>query len=115
MQLPPASKGVDYSTGRGSGLYNACIVSRVVLTHPPTTRRSLCAPSALRGTSGGATITTPGGAGISCSTTTSSVLGAPASLIGSELPWLTGSALRFAPVLCRRVLLNTNDFPPRCG
>src|SRR5215218_9221180 len=41
-------------------------------------------------------MTTPGGACTSCSATTSSVLGTPASIIGSELPWLTGSG----PSLC---------------
>src|SRR5215207_7432338 len=46
---------------RGSGLYNACIVGRVVLGHHPPTRPSPCAPSALRGTSGD-TMTIPGGA-----------------------------------------------------
>jgi hypothetical protein len=61
-------------------------------------------PSALRGTSGGASMTTPGGAGISCSTATSSVLDAPASLIGSELPWLTGSGLYNACNVGRVVL-----------
>src|SRR5215203_6038806 len=49
------------------------------------------APPALRGTSGSATMTTPGGAG----TTHPPVLGAPASLLGSELPSYR------APALCR--------------
>ena len=43
-----------------------------------TMRPSLCALSALRGTSGGASMTTPGGAG----TTHPPVLGTPASLMG---------------------------------
>ena len=42
----------------------------------------LCALSALRGTSGGATMSIPGRAG----TTHPPVLGTPASLIGSEPP-----------------------------
>src|SRR5215213_2840095 len=42
----------------------------------------LCALCALRGTSGGATMSIPGGAG----TTHPPVLGTPASLIGSEPP-----------------------------
>jgi hypothetical protein len=42
---------------RGSGLYNACIVGRVVLGHHPPTRPSLAPSSTLRGTSGGATMT----------------------------------------------------------
>jgi hypothetical protein len=46
-------------------------------------------PSALRGTSGGETMTTPGGAG----TTHPPVLGTPASLIGSELPSYGAPAL----------------------
>jgi hypothetical protein len=69
-------------TGPGlsdSGLYNACIVGRAFLAPLPA-RPSLCALSALRGTLGGATMSIPGGAG----TTHPPVLGAPASLIGSE-------------------------------
>ena len=42
-------------------------------------------PSALRGTSGGATMTTPGGAG-TLPLSQFTVLGAPASIIESELP-----------------------------
>jgi hypothetical protein len=71
----------------GSGLYNACIVGRVV-SHftSSTTWPSLRALSALRGTSGGASMTTPGGAGTRYVTYSDNppVLGAPASLIGSE-------------------------------
>ena len=53
-------------------------------------------PSALRGTSGGATMTTPGGASTlppleNILELLQSVLGTPASIIGSELPWLQGS------------------------
>src|SRR5215208_2477121 len=47
----------------------------------PPGRGLRIAPPALRGTSGSATMTTPGGAG----TTHPPVLGAPASLLGSEL------------------------------
>src|SRR5215208_2563414 len=46
-------------------------------------------PSALRGTLGGACMSTSGGAGTPAHT----VLVTPASIIGSELPWLTGSGL----------------------
>jgi hypothetical protein len=51
------------------------------------------APSALHGTLGGATMTTPGGAGTTPRTVfnNSFVLGSSASLIGSELPGLLGS------------------------
>jgi hypothetical protein len=42
---------------------NACIVGRVVFYPSSTTRPSLCALEALRGTSGGASMTIPGGAG----------------------------------------------------
>jgi hypothetical protein len=44
----------------GSGLYNAHVVGRAA---PPLARPSLCALSALRSSVGGATMTTPGGAG----------------------------------------------------
>src|SRR5829696_5219541 len=55
-------------------------------------RPSLRAPSALRGASGGATMTIPGGrAHLRDDIPTFPVLAAPASIIGSELPWLTGS------------------------
>src|SRR5215213_11866712 len=49
---------------------------------PPWRGPSHCALCALRRTSGGATMTIPGGAG----TTHPPVLGAPASIIGSEPP-----------------------------
>src|SRR5215212_1701266 len=48
---------------RGSGLYNGCIVGRVVVGHPPTTRPSLCPLQPLRRIVDGATMTTPGGTG----------------------------------------------------
>src|SRR5918995_1893047 len=56
--------GLPHLTGRvrGSGLYNAHVVGRVVLYSCHTTRPSLCVPSALRGASGD-TMTIPGGAG----------------------------------------------------
>ena len=38
------SEGVDYSTGLGLRLYNACIVGRVGLGHHPPTRPSLFLP-----------------------------------------------------------------------
>ena len=66
---------------RGSGLYT--VPGRAFLS-PLLARPSLCAPSALRGTSGGATMTTPGGAG-TIHLLFPHVLGAPASLIGSKL------------------------------
>src|SRR5215217_537361 len=55
---------------------------------PPSARPSLCAPSALHGTSDGATMFAPGGAGTTPRTVfdNSFVLVAPASIIGSELP-----------------------------
>ena len=59
--LYPAPRHLRAGALRGSGLYNACIVGRVVPYRSSTTRPSLCAPSALRGTSGD-TMTTPGGA-----------------------------------------------------
>src|SRR5215211_3126788 len=53
----------SYATGR-PGLYNGCVVCRVVLPAPVRQRGLRFAPpSALRGTSGGATMTTLGGAG----------------------------------------------------
>jgi hypothetical protein len=60
--------------------------------------RSPCTLEALRGTSGGATMVIPGGAGTALTESTvtfSHVLGAPASLIGSEFPatWLRPFAL----------------------
>jgi hypothetical protein len=72
-----ASTGPGYPSGC-CGLYNACIVGRVVThfsTH--TTRPSLYAPATLRGTSGGATILSPVGWAqlYTESTVTSSVLG----------------------------------------
>ena len=61
-----------------------------------STRPSHCAPSALRGSSAGATMTIAGEAGTLPFYRTLQlpyVLGAPATIIGSELPWLTGSGL----------------------
>jgi len=65
---------------------------------PSLARPSHCAPEALRCVVGGATMAIPGGA---CTTLRTAhccthVLGSPVSLIGSELPWLTGSD----PSLC---------------
>ena len=64
-------------------------------THRLGARPFALRPSALRGTSDGATMVAPGGAGTTPVTVfdDSFLLGAPASLIGSELPWLTGSGL----------------------
>src|SRR5918995_4499736 len=62
--LYPAHRHLRAGALRGPALYNACIVGRVVLPALVTQRGLRFAPpSALRGTSGGATMTTPGGAG----------------------------------------------------
>jgi hypothetical protein len=69
--------------------------------HPPGARLSLCPLQALRETSGGATMYTPGGAGTMLWTAhpaTHYVLGAPASIIGSELSSLLGSDPSLCPV-----------------
>src|SRR5918999_4203183 len=85
---PFAGRGSHTSqAGYGApALYNACIVGRVVL--PPWLHNAAFAlrPSALRRSVCGATMTTPGGAGtLRMSFCTFLVLGAPASIIGSEL------------------------------
>jgi hypothetical protein len=72
------------------------------LSSPPLVRQrglSLCAPSALRGTVGGATMAIPGGAGTTLRTAhcCTHALGSPASLIGSELPRYWAPALRCLP------------------
>src|SRR5215208_5175063 len=81
---------------RGSGLYNA--LGRAGA--PTLVRPSLCALSALRRTSRGASMTTPGGA----HTTTYSYNSPSARRIGfyhgSELPDYRAAALRFAPPRC---------------
>src|SRR5215213_5405343 len=111
MQLPPARAPPSAPTSQalagftriettGVGAFGLrplyCPWPRFVDT-PPWRGPSHCALCALRRTSGGATMTIPGGAG----TTHPPVLGAPASLIGSELSVYLAPALRFAPVLCR--------------
>ena len=70
---------------RGSGLYNA--LGRPWWMDLPLARLSLYAPSALRRSVCGATMTTPGGAGTTLRPHARlPVLGAPASLIRSEFP-----------------------------
>src|SRR5215203_4238812 len=66
------------------------------------------APPALRGTSGSATMTTPGGAG----TTHPPVLGTPASLLGSEPPQppVRGSGSSLCP-LCGRIIPDDRGVP----
>ena len=60
--VPADVAGAPYIRTQGlRPLY--CPWPRCPLSHYHTTRPSPCAPSALRGTSGGATITIPGGAG----------------------------------------------------
>src|SRR5919107_1226547 len=61
---------------------------------------SLCAPSALRRSVCGATMTTPGGAGTTSRTVfgNSFVLGSSAALIGSELSSLLGSDSSLCPL-----------------
>jgi hypothetical protein len=79
----------------GSGLYT--VHGRAFLTS--LGRPSLCAPEALRGTLGSANMSGPGGRAHP------PVLGAPASIKGSELPGHRAPTLRFAPFPCRRVFL----------
>ena len=91
--------------GHNTSVRQLCSISHYVLGAPasiigselPRARlRPFALPCcALRGTSGGATMTIPGGTGTPQTTKLQlfHVLGAPASLIGSELPWLTSSGL----------------------
>src|SRR5215204_6716210 len=68
-----------------------------------------CALSALRGTSGGATMTIPGGDGHNTTPRCVArllVLGAPASIMGSELSVYLTPALRFAPSRCPKTSLS---------
>ena len=104
-----ASTGLGYPSGC-PGLYNACIVGRVVThfsTH--TTRPSLYAPTTLRGTVGSATMSIPGAAGTSprnyhpsqCARRTGFYrgVGAPTllSLRGSGLYTVLGRAISIYP------------------
>src|SRR5215217_2274298 len=69
---------------RGTGLYNA--LGRAGWSHPGA-RPSLCALEALRCVVGGETMTTPGGTRTACYVCLNlPVLGAPASIMGSEPP-----------------------------
>jgi hypothetical protein len=102
------SLGHQVGALRGSSLYLYNALGRVVLSSLATTRPLLCALSALRGTSGGASMTTPGGAGTLLPLSQSPVLGAPASSIGSARSRLLGSGPSLFPVPMPRVLL-------RCG
>ena len=90
----------------GSGLYNACIVGRVVLPPLTTTWPSLCALEALRGTSGGETMTTAGGAGTPqkalCDCSRARRTG---FYRGVGALWLGAPTLSFAPVPGCRVFL----------
>jgi hypothetical protein len=62
--LYPAHRSPFIGPGlSGSGLYNVCIVGRVVLPSLATTWPSLCALGALRWVVCGATMTSPGGVG----------------------------------------------------
>src|SRR5215213_3503010 len=117
MQLPPARAPPSAPTSQalagftriettGVGAFGLrplyCPWPRFVDT-PPWRGPSHCALCALRRTSGGATMTIPGGAG----TTHPPVLGAPASLIGSELsvylaPPQCYAAIIDAPLLGKR-------------
>ena len=70
---------------------------------------SLCALEALRGTSGGETMTIPGGAGTLCKRTDNFLrarrIGFYHGVGASTEPPLGAPTLRFAPVLCCRVFL----------
>ena len=92
-------------SGAPAFIYNACIVGRVVLYPSCTTRPSLCAPSALRGGSSGASMTIPGGVGTHAMSRSANRprarrtgsyhgVGAP-----TRLP-LGAPTLRFVPSLC---------------
>src|SRR5215217_2396386 len=130
MQLPPARAPPSAPTSQalagftriettGVGAFGLrplyCPWPRFVDT-PPWRGPSHCALCALRRTSGGATMTIPGGAG----TTHPPVLGAPASLIGSELSVYLAPALPRAlnrPATrcyrsgCRGSFATANDAP----
>src|SRR5215212_2563144 len=83
-------------------------------SYPPWRGPPLWALEALREICGGATIPTPGGAGTSRKTS-SPVLGAPASIMGSELPRppsYGAPVLRFAPPRC---LKPSSAQPPVAG
>jgi hypothetical protein len=84
---------------RALGFYDVLWPRLAFLTYLPWRGPSLCAIEALRRSVCGATMSTSGGAGILLSQSTIaaySVLGAPASLIGSELLSQNGSG----PSLC---------------
>jgi hypothetical protein len=93
---------------RGSGLYNACIVGRVVLGHWSSSTNAAFAlpPLCVAREFQWCDHVYPrwGGHNIVCVARVP-VLGSPASLIGSELSRNGAPALRFAPVLCCRVFL----------
>ena len=78
----------------GSGLYT--VPGRVVSHSTTATRPTLCALSALRRSVCGETMSTPGALGTRYSYNPP-VLVAPGYLVGSELPWLSGSGLYTAP------------------
>jgi hypothetical protein len=104
--LYPAPRSPFIGPGlSGSGLYNVCIVGRVVLPSLATTWPSLCALGALRWVVCGATMTSPGGVGTTLCCKTPPVLAPPASIMGRsyQSTWLR--PLRFAPVPGRRVFL----------
>jgi hypothetical protein len=91
---------------RGSGLYSACVGRVVLLTFCSTYllllgNAAFALPScALRGVISGATMSIPGGTGTTPRTVSCNifyVLGAPASLIGSELSVYLAPALRLCP------------------
>ena len=98
-------RGPELSSLLGSGLYNACIVGRVV-SHfcSSTTRPSLCAPLCVARDLGWCDHDYPRwDAHTTTQRSYTPVLGAPASIIGSELPLLPlygAPTLRFAPPGC---------------
>jgi hypothetical protein len=103
----PVGSCIALRPGYPSGCPGLAFLMRVLLAAlfclAPVRQRglSLCAPSALRGTSGGATMTTPGEAGMVCTILQLAyVLGAPASIMGSELSVYLAPALRSAPSRC---------------
>jgi hypothetical protein len=91
----------------------ASILSSAALSGtPPRRGPSLCALCALRGTSGGETMTTPvGRVHLRETGTTPTVRGAPASIIGSELSVYLAPALRFAPPRCPKPSTRALPFP----